>query len=141
MAISKNYCLYDHVASVFLKTLSFENDGKAIQWFTTIVNQEDNTQAPAMYPESFSLYRVDDFDDKKGMYVPRDLENHMAANKDLDINSLDRLPKQIITGVEVADKVNMKFTMKQLLTALKSDLLNTDIKDTNVVELTKEANV
>jgi hypothetical protein len=140
MAIQKNYCLYDHVAHVFLNSISFPNDAKAIQWFTTVVNEENDRQAPSLYPESFSLYRLDDFDDKKGEYVPRDTQQQLQANKNITYEELDRKPKQIITGVEVADKVNMKFTMKQLLTALKSDILNQESND-NVVNLSKEVNV
>ena len=137
--ISKNYCLYDHTAQTFLKSLSFVNDAQAIQWFTTIVNSDDKTQSPALYPESFTLYRLMDFNDKTGLYQVRDLEQMKAA--DLDSLPDDKQPKPIITGVEVCDKVNMKFTMKQLLTALKSDLINSDLRDNNVVELTTEVNI
>jgi hypothetical protein len=135
MAIKKQYCLLDHTAQVFLNPITFENDGKAIQWFTTIVNSEDSNQAPSLYPESFSLYRLDDYDDKTGMYLARDAEQQLALNPEA---VLDDKPKQIITGVEVADKVNMKFTMKQLLSALKSDLLN-PVKEDNIVGISKEA--
>ena len=124
MAIKKTYCLYDHTAMVFLNSLVFENDAKAIQWFTTIVNQEDNTQAPSMYPESFTLYRLLDFNDKSGQYQPRDKEQIDITK--YETTNADLQPKPLITGVEVADKVNMKFTMKQLLTALKVDLQNYD---------------
>ena len=124
---------------VFLNSLVFENDAKAIQWFTTIVNADDNSQSPALYPESFTLYRLMDFNDKTGQYEPRDSENLNAAEK--EITPSQSQPKAIITGVEVADKINMKFTMKQLLTALKSDLINSDLKDNNVVELSKEVNI
>ena len=138
MAIKKNYCLLDHTAQVFLNALSFENDAKAIQWFTTIVNEQDNKQAPSLYPESFTLYRLQDFDDKSGQYIPRDLEQNQKAGK---ISEVENQPKALITGVEVADKVNMKFTMKQLLTALKSDLLTADLSETTAVKLTEEVNV
>ena len=70
MAIKKQYCLFDHTAMVFLNSLVFENDAKAIQWFTTIVNADDKTQTPALYPESFTLYRLMDFNDKTGLYQP-----------------------------------------------------------------------
>lgn len=130
MAISKNYCLYDHTTNVFLKAISFVNDAEAIRWFTTIVNAEDNTQAPSLYPEQFTLMRLMDFDDKTGKYLSREGEDGEQAN----------LARPVITGVEVADKVNMKFTMKQLLTALKSDLLNHDAKvDNNVIKNANEA--
>ena len=138
MAIKKNYCLLDHTAQVFLNALSFENDAKAIQWFTTIVNEQDNKQAPSLYPESFTLYRLQDFDDKSGQYIPRDLEQNQKAG---EISEVENQPKALITGVEVADKVNMKFTMKQLLTALKSDLLTADLSETTAVKLTEEVNV
>jgi hypothetical protein len=134
MAIKKTYCLYDHTAMVFLNNLVFENDAKAIQWFTTIVNTDDKTQTPALYPESFTLYRLLDFDDKKGTFVPRDSEQ----SDEIKYTPEALQPKAIITGVEVADKVNMKFTMKQLLTALKSDLLTHDQKDNNVVDIANE---
>lgn len=124
MAIKKQYCLLDHTAQVFLNPVSFENDAKAIQWFTTIVNEENNQQAPSLYPESFTLYRLMDYDDKTGEHLPRDMEQQLQANKNIMIGDLDTTPKALITGVEVADKINMKFTMKELLRALKAELLN-----------------
>ena len=138
MAIKKNYCLLDHTAQVFLNALSFENDAKAIQWFTTIVNEQDNKQAPSLYPESLTLYRLQDFDDKSGKYIPRDLEQNQKAGK---ISEVENQPKALIAGVEVADKVNMKFTMKQLLVALKSDLLTADLTTATAATLTEEVNV
>ena len=136
MATKKQYCLFDHTAMVYLNSLVFENDAKAIQWFTTVVNTDDNQQAPALYPESFTLFRLMDFNDKTGIYQPRDSEQIKAA--DLDSLPQDNQPKAIITGVEVADKVNMKFTMKQLLTALKSDLITADLKDAEPVQIARE---
>ena len=108
MPIKKTYALLDHNAQYFMLPLSFVNDGEAIRWFTTVVNSEDKTQAPTLYPEQFSLYRLADYDDQSGMFVPRENENETIAMK----------PKEIVTGVQVKNEESKTFTVEQLITLL-----------------------
>ena len=123
MAIKKMYALLDHTAQIFLNPITFTNDADAIRWFTTVVNNEKEETNINKYPESFTLYRLADYDDKTAEYLPRDNENEMTSAK----------PKQLITGVQVTDVENTRYSLKDMLNMLKMHLTEpenvTDIKD------------
>jgi hypothetical protein len=122
MAIKKMYALLDHTAQIFLNPITFTNDADAIRWFTTVVNNEKEETNINKYPESFTLYRLADYDDKTAEYLPRDNENEMTSAK----------PKQLITGVQVTDVENTRYSLKDMLNMLKMHLTEpenvTDIK-------------
>lgn len=120
--IKQQYALLDHKASIFLNPISFTNDGDAIRWFTTVVNNAEEKTNINKYPEDFTLYRLADYDDKTGLYMPRPNEPEITAAK----------PKQLITGVQVQNEAAKTFTIKELITMLKAEL-NID----NVIELNK----
>lgn len=94
MAIKKQYALYDAPVSVFLNPVSFATDAEAIRWFTTMVNEQDPAKATmvSQHPEGFTLYRLMDYDDKLGKYLPRNLENSGEPSEE---------PKAIIKGIDV----------------------------------------
>ena len=77
------YALPDHTAQIFLNPISFTNDGDAIRWFGTIVNNTEEKTNISNHPEQFTLFRLADYDDRLGTYQ----EGHR--------------PKQLITGVQV----------------------------------------
>ena len=57
MAIQKMYALLDHTSQIFLNPINFINDGDAIRWFSTVVNNQDEKTNINKYPEQFTLYR------------------------------------------------------------------------------------
>ena len=64
MSIKKMYSLLDHTAGIFLNPLTFINDGDAIRWFGTVVNNQDEATNISKHPEQFTLYRLYDFNDQ-----------------------------------------------------------------------------
>jgi hypothetical protein len=110
--IKQMYALLDHTAQIFLNPLVFTNDGDAIRWFTTVVNNSDEKNNISKYPEQFTLFRLADYDEKTGCYLPREREPETVNLK----------PKQLITGVQVQEEKNKKFTVTQLITLLETEL-------------------
>ena len=117
--INKMYSLLDHQAQMFLKPLSFTNDGDAIRWFTTTVNAEAKDQLPSMYPEQFTLYRLADYDDQIGCFKDRENEKQATAG----------LPKELITGIQVKDEANNKYTIKEIAELLKKEYEQQNVHD------------
>ena len=111
------YALLDHTAQIFLNPLTFTNDADAIRWFTTVVNDEKQDSNVSKYPESFTLYRLQDYDDKTGMNEPREAEDTIVGAK----------PKQIITGIQVQDTEKQKFSLKDMMNMLKEELAKENI--------------
>lgn len=122
------YSVLDHTAAIFLNPISFLNDGDAIRWFTSVVNAEDDKSNISKYPEQFTLYRLADYDDKTGTYHPRDEEKNTVAHQPIS----DK-PHQIITGIQVQEEQLYKFTVKDLMAKLKSEL-----QLDNVVDITNQ---
>ena len=121
MAIKKMYAMLDHTAQVFLNPINFLNDGDAIRWFTTVVNDEKQETNPSKYPEQFTLYRLMDYDDKTGLMQPRENEEGPTAEH----------PKQLITGIQVQDTEKQKFSLKDMMNMLKQELANENITNIN----------
>jgi hypothetical protein len=111
------YALLDHTAQVFLNPLTFTNEGDAIRWFTTIVNDDKQESNINKYPESFTLYRLQDYDDKTGENTPRENEEVQIGSK----------PKQIITGIQVQNTETQKFSLKDMMNMLKEELAKENI--------------
>lgn len=115
--LKKQYALLDSTSSIFLNPIVFTNDGDAIRWLTTVVNNKEEQTNISKYPESFSLYRLADYDDSTGLYNPR------ANEKDITAMS----PKQIITAIQVKTDEDKKFTIRELIDMLKTELTNHNI--------------
>jgi hypothetical protein len=103
------YCIFDHTAQVFMNSLNFNTDAEAIRWFGTQVNSTDEKNLLNQHPETFTLYRLQDFDDATGTYNPRENENEVAASK----------PRQVITGIECQEDRTKKFTVEELVNMLR----------------------
>ena len=103
------YALLDHTAQVFLNPISFINDGDAIRWFGTVVNNKEEKTNISNHPEQFTLYRLADYDDQLGTY------DHQAQ------------PKQLITGIQVQEEELKSFTVKDLIAMLKYELQTDNI--------------
>jgi hypothetical protein len=125
MSLRKQYALLDHTAQTFLNPLVFQNDGDAIRWFTTVVNNDKEETNINKYPHQFTLYRLADFNDKTAKYEPRENEP-----KDNAMN-----PKELITGIQVQEESLQKYTVKELITMLKSELNMSQV--TNIKEVNK----
>lgn len=124
------YALYDSTAQIFLNPVSLTNDGDAIRWFTTMVNNDDEQSNISKYPEQFSIYRLLDYNDKTGGFVhsDADIERGVTAEN-------DKLPRLLITGVECLMEPARKFTVKQLIGMLKMEL-----GKENVIDIGKQVN-
>ena len=119
MAIKKLYALLDHQAQHFLLPLSFTNDGDAIRWFTTLVNDEsENKQLPAKYPEQFTLYRLADYDDQMGLFGPRENEK----------SNINQSPKELITGIAVKEDIGSK-TIDDMIKHLEQLIAQKNVKN------------
>ena len=114
--IKKQYALLDHTAQIFLNPLTFTNDGDAIRWFTTIVNEDDDKSNISKYPHQFTLFRLADYDDQTGQFQPRD-------------GTTTNAPKELITGIQVQNENEKSFTVKQLITMLKAEIQTENIID------------
>jgi hypothetical protein len=121
MSIRQQYALFDHTAQMFLNSLVFTNDGDAIRWFTTVINDDKEPTNINKYPHQFTLYRLSDYDDKTGLYVPRKNENEQTSGK----------PKELITGVQVVKEENQLYSIKEIIQLIKQELNSnvTDIKE------------
>ena len=104
------YAILDHTAAVFMNPLTFTNDADAIRWFTTVVNSEEKTNI-STYPEQFTLYRTMNYDDKTGVYLPREGEG----------TEVGMSPKEIIRGIQVQDTTKQKHSMQDLVNILKDE--------------------
>ena len=113
------YSLLDHTAQVFLNPLSFINDGDAIRWFGTVVNNKEEVTNISNHPEQFTLFRLADYDDKLGTY---------------DTQSA---PVQFITGIQVQEEETKKYTVKDLISMLKAELQYENVIDIAEHEQTK----
>ena len=105
------YSLLDHTAQVFLNPLSFINEGDAIRWFTTVVNNTEEKTNISNHPGQFTLFRLADYDDKTGQY-----------EKDMQ-------PKEIISGMQVQEEATKKFTVSQLVTMIQTELSQRGVID------------
>ena len=117
--IKQMYAILDHTSQVFLNPLSFINDGDAIRWFTTVVNNSEEANNINKYPEQFTLFRLADWDDKTGAYKARQNE----ADK------ISLMPKQLITGIQVQEEQTKKYTVKDLVGMLKAEIQQDNIID------------
>jgi hypothetical protein len=108
MAIKKMYALYDQTAQVFLNPVTFNQDGEAIRWFTTMANDAKNETVVSKYPEQFTLYRLADYDDSTGCYRPRDLETNGEP---------DMEPKMIIQGINIVNE-ETKYSINDLISLI-----------------------
>ena len=124
MAIKKMYALLDHTSSIFLNPINFINDGDAIRWFTTVVNNKEEQTNINKYPEQYTLYRLSDWDDATGLNQPRENEKDLTSSA----------PKQLITGIQVQTEETKTYTVKQLITMLRANL-----GEENIVDIAKEA--
>ena len=61
------YALYDTTVKTFMNTIHFINDGEAVRWLTTVVNDKEKTNV-SLYPVQFILYRLGTFDDQTGEF-------------------------------------------------------------------------
>ena len=111
------YALLDHTAQVFFNPITFTNEGDAIRCFTTVVNEEKQDTNIAKYPESFTLYRLQDYDDSTGIHEPRENEETLIGSK----------PRQIITGIQVQNTEKQKFSLKDMMNMLKEELQKENI--------------
>ena len=106
------YAILDHTSQIFLNPITFTNDGDAIRWFTTVVNNKEETNNISKYPEQFTLHRLQDWDDKTATYIARENEPETVASS----------PKQLITGIQVQEEAEKKFTVAELINMIEMDL-------------------
>ena len=66
MADKKIYSLFDKTINAFLNPLVFTNDGEAVRWFTTIVNQQSKDNSVYLHYSDYSLHILGTLDDKSG---------------------------------------------------------------------------
>ena len=92
--IKKTYALFDTTAEIFLNSLVFHNDGDAIRWAQTQVDGDRTQNMVAKYPHQFILFRLQDFNDKTGQYIPRDKEKLDLQGK--EPAPQDSVPKEIL---------------------------------------------
>jgi hypothetical protein len=124
--IKKHYAVFDTTAQMFLNTLVFINHADAIRWFTSVVNDENQETNIAKYPQQFMLFYMYDMDDKTGMTGSYDeIKGELMPQK---------TPQELILGVSCKEESERKWTTKELITMLKTEL-NLD----NVVNITEEA--
>lgn len=90
MAVKSMYALYDKGIQVFLNPIHFQNDGEAFRWFTTIVNDKNDTNI-SLYPDQFILFRLADYDENSGQFI-------CVYNDEKD------LPKRLVNGADLVDK-------------------------------------
>ena len=131
--IKKTYALYDTATMVFLNSLTFINDGEAIRWAQCQVDGDPQSNAVAKFPEQYILYRLQDFDDKTGQYIPRDQEKI----KDDDIAALKThsMPKEVIPLISLKKEADRVFTVEELIRLMESKFET----KTNTVKAIKEA--
>ena len=67
--LKKQYALLDSTLSEFLNPITFTNDGEAIRWFTTIINDTEEKTNINKYPEQYSLWKLAEYDSKLGTYT------------------------------------------------------------------------
>jgi hypothetical protein len=121
--IVKYYAIMDLKAQHFLKVLAFQNHGEAIRWFSTQVNGNKQESLIARFPSDYMLFHMFDMDDKTGM-TGTELNGELKTQE---------TPKELIMGASCIEEENKQFTVKELITLLKTEL-NLD----NVVNLTDE---
>jgi hypothetical protein len=117
--IKQQYAVLDMTANVFLNALTFTNNADAIRWFTTVVNAEDKDNNISKYPSQFLLFRLADYDDQTGCYVPRENEDEKLAMK----------PKEIISGGQCKEEKDIQYTVKELIQILKTEITNENVID------------
>jgi hypothetical protein len=124
--IKKHYSVFDTTSQQFLNPLVFVNHGDAIRWFTTVVNDEKKESNIAKYPTQFMLFFMYDMDDKTGMTGTWNAEQSKMDPQ--------KTPQELIIGAACVEEQEKTFTVKQLVTMLKTEL-HTD----NVINLADEA--
>ena len=106
MQIKKMYSILDTTTQIFLNPISFLNDGDAIRWFTTVVNNDNKQDNEAMYPHQFILFRLQDFNATNGKYLETMDDKEMLS------------PKELITGTAVQQEQEKKYSVKELMAYL-----------------------
>ena len=126
--IKQTYALRDLTTEVFLNSLTFLNDGEAIRWAQTQVDGDKTQNMIAAHPEQFVLYRLQDFDDKIGRYVPRE-----TKLKETTSDEIRTMPKEICALISLKREEERTFTVKQLL-----EMLDNRYDNDNVIPLHEE---
>lgn len=67
--ITKAFAVYDSKAVVYGTPFFMGAVGLAVRAFTDLVN--DPKSSVSRYPEDFSLFELADFDDTKGVFIPK----------------------------------------------------------------------
>lgn len=72
------YSVYDQAAKAYTAPFFLHNDGLAIRAFQDNVNAEQENNI-SKHPEHFSLFKLGEFDDQKGVITKLDVNVHLAS--------------------------------------------------------------
>lgn len=83
------YSIYDSAAKAYMRPFFQANDGLAIRAFQAIVNGKEENDI-TMYPDQFSLHKIGEFCDDKGVLTPStSVSLGLAATYKLDKDRSD----------------------------------------------------
>lgn len=108
MTIKHTYALFDNKTQTFLNPIHLLTEGDAIRWAQTLVDGDKTREMTAKYPNDYILFRLQDFDDKLGKYIPRENESETAAIQ----------PKEIIMLGTLQREQERTFSVKELITMI-----------------------
>jgi hypothetical protein len=95
MAKQELYSIQDKVAKIYNRPMPIVNFGKAMQVFSQMVNDEQDSDIKK-WPEQFNLVKLGTYDEETGK-----------------IDSFDT-PEIIANGLDVLEEKNKTFTLEQL---------------------------
>lgn len=90
--ISKVFAIRDNKAEAYLQPFMFANQGEAIRAFSDAI--QDGKSMFSKHPEDFVLFYIADYDDSKGLYIPKTPIQSLGVaveymNKQLEFPLLD----------------------------------------------------
>lgn len=76
------YTIYDQAAKAYMKPIFLNTDGMAIRAFQDAVNS-DTPSDISQHPEQFTMFKIGEYDDQKGLINSYDSPEYLAAGHEL----------------------------------------------------------
>lgn len=97
--------MYDAAAKVFTKPFFLNTDAMAIRSFSDAVNNGDVDSFVNSHPEQFSLFKVGEFDDIEGVFIPIEKPELLGNGLRYVKSELDFTTEDLFNTVEALQKM------------------------------------
>lgn len=80
--IINTYSIYDAAAKAYMRPMFMQTDGLAMRVFKDAINSEEQSDI-SKHPEQFTLFKIGEFDDQKGVINSTDKPELLASGHEV----------------------------------------------------------